>query len=310
VDKKAITIAFDADMGEVIEEAVIQDSSFFLLEKLNSKLENIKSGQLTINIDGSRKLFGFSQPNSLAPMPLNEQRLADFYPNCEQEIAIRKALSQEVTFIWGPPGTGKTKTLALILGLLSASGKKILLTANTNAAVDEMLKKFLDDKQNLCLAEQGKVIRLGVPTFEDEKIALLMPKNILQKRTGQSNEVIVIIQKEIEKDQQKIVELERQEKEIRDRQVLLKELDDELLRTQNKIETLRNTLTSAKNNRDQLFNQLSASRKKLENAEKASVIKRIFSGTNKEKIKEDIKHFENKHKIAQLEVLSIEKEFY
>ncbi|XHH07618.1 MAG: AAA domain-containing protein [Candidatus Bathyarchaeia archaeon] len=310
IDKKAITITFDADMGEVIEEAVIQDSSFFLLEKLNSKLENIKSGQLNINTNGSMKLFGFSQPNSLAPLPLNEQLLADFHPNYEQEIAMRKALSQEVTFIWGPPGTGKTKTLAFILGLLSASGKKILLTANTNAAVDEMLKKFLDDKQNLSLAEQGKVIRLGVPTSEDEKMALLVPRNILEKRAGQSNDAIASIQKEIEKDQQKILELERQEKEIRDRQFLLKELGDELLKIQNRIETLRNALSNTKNNRDQLFNQLTASHKKLEDAEKASVFKRLFSGTNKEKIQEEIKYFENKHKIAQLEVLSIEKEFY
>ena len=131
------------------------------------------------------KLFGFNQPASFTPIPLDEQKLGAFNPNCEQEIAIRKALSQEITFIWGPPGTGKTKTLASILGLLISAGKKILLTANTNAAVDEILKKFLEDKENVSFAQEGKIIRLGIPTFEDEKMAFVMPKFISEKRNGQ-----------------------------------------------------------------------------------------------------------------------------
>jgi MoxR-like ATPase len=38
--------------------------------------------------------------------------------NIEQKRAILRAMSQEVTFIWGPPGTGKTKTLSVILNAL------------------------------------------------------------------------------------------------------------------------------------------------------------------------------------------------
>ena len=306
-DKKSINIAFDVDMGDTIDEAILQDSSFFLLEKLNNRLDGVKSGEFALNIDGSMKLFGFNQPNSFTPIPLDQQKLCSFSPNCEQEIAIRKALSQEITFIWGPPGTGKTKTLASILGLLIAAGKKILLTANTNAAVDEILRKFLEDKENVSLAQEGKIIRLGIPSFEDEKMALVMPKFISEKRNGQSQTIIAGFQKEIDLDAQKIAKYEEQEKTLIENDLFLQALKNDVAKTQVNIEAIAKKLETAKNNEEHFRQMLSNSRQILEKAKNASVIKRIFSGTNKEQIEKDIKAYENQYKISKLELQSLQK---
>ncbi len=309
-DKENINVALEIDRGEYIEEATLEDSSFFLLEKLNIKLANIKSGEFAINIDGSMKLFGFDQPDYFTPISFSEQKLVAFKPNCEQEIAIRKALSQEITFIWGPPGTGKTKTLAFILGLLIAAGKKVLLTANTNAAVDEILRKFLDNKENDSFIQQGKIIRLGNPSLEDERMTLLIPKVIAEKRNEHTKNIIASIQKEIDLDTQKIVVYNEQEKNIVSNDLLLKELNSDLRKTQMNIEIVRSKIETAKKNQEQFKELLSTSCQMLESAKNASVLKRIFSGIRKENIENDIKTYENKYKISQLELLSFEKTFY
>ena len=285
-DKKSINIALEQDMGETIEEAILQDSSFFLLEMLNNKLESVKSGELAVNIDGSMKLFGFNQPASFTPITLYEQKLRGFNPNCEQEIAVRKALSQEITFIWGPPGTGKTKTLASILGLLISEGKRVLLTANTNAAVDEILKKFLDDKENITFAQEGKVIRLGIPTFQDEKMALVMPKFMSEERNGQSQTIIAGIQKEIDLNTQKIFGYTQLEKDITANDLLIKQLNDELKSAQTNMEIIRSKIETAKNNQEQFSKLLSTSRKMLENAENMKRSKENFFKTQQRKYRE------------------------
>jgi len=292
-DKTSITVAFEEDLGAFVDEAFLQDSSFFLLEKLHSKLESIKTGQLAINNGGAMKLFGFAQPDSFSPFPLDEVRLAGFGLNCEQEIAVRKALSQEVTFIWGPPGTGKTQTLTLILGLLVAAGKRVLLVANTNAAVDAILRKFLEDSENLRLAEMGLVVRLGIPSFEDEKIELVMPKSILAKRNCQFQNVIAGYRNEINVNKKKIVELEEKEKALAEKQRFVDALSVDLSKTQASIGEVVKKVETARVNQEYFLQMLTNSQKALETARTAGVIKRLFSGVNKEQTEQDIRTFEN-----------------
>lgn len=306
-DKTSITVAFEVDLGPVIEEAYLRDSSFFLLEKLNSKLENIKTGQRAINSAGAMKLFGFVQPDSFDPLSLDEQRLAGFGLNCEQEIAVRKSLSQEVTFVWGPPGTGKTKTLTLILGLLVSAGKRVLLSANTNAAVDEILRKFLDDKDNFLLAEKGMIVRLGIPSFEDEKMDLVMPKRILEKRNRQSQNLRAIYQKEIDLNNRQIADLEAKENALSKNQHLIDSLRSDFSKTQANINDFVKKVERARINQENLLQNLMNAKKTLEEAQTAGVFKRLFSGLNKEQAEKDIRNIENQYRIHELEFQSYQK---
>ena len=75
--------------------------------------------------------------------------------NTAQNEAVQLAVgSEDVALIHGPPGTGKTYTLATIVRALAARGDRVLLSAFTNRAVDNAIE---------ALAEQGftDIVRIG-----------------------------------------------------------------------------------------------------------------------------------------------------
>ncbi len=72
--------------------------------------------------------------------------------NRDQEAAVKHALSQPVTLIWGPPGTGKTTVITTILRTCWQRGESVLLTSHTHQAVDEPLSRLA---HHLAATESG-----------------------------------------------------------------------------------------------------------------------------------------------------------
>jgi regulator of nonsense transcripts 1 len=62
-----------------------------------------------------------------------------------QNRAVAAALTSRLSCIWGPPGTGKTQTVAIILQelLQRRPEERVLVTAPTHNAVDNILKRYL-----------------------------------------------------------------------------------------------------------------------------------------------------------------------
>jgi len=69
-----------------------------------------------------------------------------YVPNNEaQNRAVNRAVNAEdFALIHGPPGTGKTYTIARLVRALVASGERVLLSAYTNRAVDNALESLED----------------------------------------------------------------------------------------------------------------------------------------------------------------------
>lgn len=80
--------------------------------------------------------------------------------NEEQNYAVQSGATPGLTWLWGPPGTGKTTTLSVLIAHLFASGKRILLSAPTNTAVDVALVGVL---RKLPPHVVGDVVRIGQP---------------------------------------------------------------------------------------------------------------------------------------------------
>ena len=86
-----------------------------------------------------------------------------------QDTAVQMATSQPITFIWGPPGTGKTYTLARIAEEFIKQDKHVLMLSYSNVSVDGAIKRLYDrlteDGKKL---EPGKILRFGYP--KDDQI--------------------------------------------------------------------------------------------------------------------------------------------
>ncbi|NEW29398.1 AAA domain-containing protein [Nocardia cyriacigeorgica] len=59
------------------------------------------------------------------------------------------------TIVQGPPGTGKTHTAAALITHLLAQGKRVLVTAQTDRALEEVRGKLRDEIKPLCVAVVG-----------------------------------------------------------------------------------------------------------------------------------------------------------
>ncbi|MCQ2515167.1 MAG: AAA domain-containing protein [Ruminococcus sp.] len=69
--------------------------------------------------------------------------------NSSQYVAVKNALSNNISIIEGPPGTGKTQTILNIIANLIVSGKSVQVVSNNNAAIDNIYEKMADEKYQL-----------------------------------------------------------------------------------------------------------------------------------------------------------------
>jgi hypothetical protein len=61
-----------------------------------------------------------------------------------QQKAFKAALNNDITFIWGPPGTGKSYTLAtIIMALYHMTGERTAVYCLSNVAVDQLLNNVV-----------------------------------------------------------------------------------------------------------------------------------------------------------------------
>lgn len=85
--------------------------------------------------------------------------------SADQTDCAVKAMTSPLSYIWGAPGTGKTKhVLASCIYSYIMAGKKVLLLAPTNTALDQSLSGLLQAlSRKASFTPDGKVYRLGVP---------------------------------------------------------------------------------------------------------------------------------------------------
>ncbi len=157
-NKKTETVIFQTTQNLDFTEGKIKVSNVAVLYKLMNALENIK-----LEGDPINKLVYEQVPQAVTweGIPyLNG--LSAIQKHC-----IEKALTHNVNFIWGPPGTGKSFTLCRLLVSLYLAGEKTLVSSTANVAIDGLLEKtasVLDDiyfKERKDLAAEKRMLRIG-----------------------------------------------------------------------------------------------------------------------------------------------------
>ncbi|OPX93692.1 MAG: RecBCD enzyme subunit RecD [Pelotomaculum sp. PtaB.Bin104] len=155
-----VQIALEKNIGQAIAEAKIQTNLWFLLELLRKKFEeSIPSA--SDKFKNSEQLFaGTSTAISQREAP--KYALSHNPPNEAQEKAIAASFYNSLAVIWGPPGTGKTKTIAKAVEAHLNAGRRVLLVSHANTAVDEALEDIAEHLKPTSFYQEGKLIRLGV----------------------------------------------------------------------------------------------------------------------------------------------------
>ena len=182
-----LTIATKAHLGDHIPHAVLLIDSTALLKTLRNRLKAATTGEVVLRRGLANAVV---RPNALLDkrdtpaIPAgHSEGLATL--NGSQRRAHEWALREMVTFIWGPPGCGKTKTLGEIVRSAFEDGKRVLVCSNTNKAVDQLLLRTCEALTTQHPAMQrGKLVRLGTvadSALSTEYTDYVTPDGIMQR---------------------------------------------------------------------------------------------------------------------------------
>ena len=90
---------------------------------------------------GASRVAGEPGIGSVSDMPEDDYSVLD--ADTSQRKAIDTVLSGQSLVIHGPPGTGKSQTIANLIAALVAHGRKVLFVAEKRAAIDAVLSRLV-----------------------------------------------------------------------------------------------------------------------------------------------------------------------
>ena len=144
-----VTIRTTEYLGERIGHLEFTADSWFLLQALIDRIDEMDADTSPIAYD----------------LAVNGRRQIDFFKSITrgQNAAIRRATSEPITIIWGPPGTGKTRTLAQIAMEFVLRRKRVLMLSYSNVSVDGAMLKVASMSDGTI----GPLVRYGYPRDQE-----------------------------------------------------------------------------------------------------------------------------------------------
>jgi hypothetical protein len=163
-----LVLALKEDLGPRLEHVILLVDATALLEALKTKIEQVDKKELTFNRALADAVVGAAKPPpdpEAGDLPEPTASL-----NAPQKWAYTRALTKAISYIWGPPGCGKTWTLGEITRATLRRGERLLVCSNTNKAMDQILYKICENlgPQDEAM-KAGHVVRVG--QIADDKLA-------------------------------------------------------------------------------------------------------------------------------------------
>ena len=192
-----------------IEFEKIKSDDFFVVTDLLFLIKNIIEWY-----DKNSHKLTFNDNLALNLKPKFEI-LKDTKLNQNQIDAVSSIFKNCYSYIWGAPGTGKTKAvLSTALINYIFQNKKVLIVAPTNVALEQILFGVLENTEKLQISRE-KVLRLGIPSkdFFDKYSEVCETKGIERVLESLENEINILSRvikyregKSISDDLEKILE--------------------------------------------------------------------------------------------------------
>lgn len=209
-----LIVALEEDMGWEIDRAQLTADDSFLIECLMERLADVQVRKTFVNTAAANRALGLASIKAekvSVTAPIILEVTEDGRLNHEQIIALRQALGSDTTFVWGPPGTGKTTTLARIVEAHYRNGRSVLLVSNTNIAVDTALEQIAKRLRHDADFNRGLIVRKGTvvkPELRERFGQYVIPRLIAERRGADLRE-------EREALQAELASLEAEERKLR-----------------------------------------------------------------------------------------------
>ncbi len=160
--RRSITVAFDNPpprwaVGKGIRLDLYANDVTF--QRMLEALERIRHARGRLR-ELRNAIIGLREPEEAEP---EDVEFVDRDLNPSQREAVRYALGAPDFFlVHGPPGTGKTRTLTEVIVQEVKRGNKVLATAESNVAADNLLENLLERGVN--------AVRVGHPARVSKKL--------------------------------------------------------------------------------------------------------------------------------------------
>jgi len=301
-----IQISIEQKLPQTIPVAKIKTNNWYLLELLKNKYQENLNNHL--KFQNSNRLFQDqnSKIDGGNSNPSYSKSKHDVNPS--QRKAIESSINDFVSIIWGPPGTGKTETIAKAIESHLNLGRRVLLLSHSNNAVDQALIKVAKQTEKNYYKER-QVVRLGIPKVEMlEKINAKYPYVLMENIANEKSKVLseeksklITTLEWINKEKtslDQIVQIETQLGKLRS------EIDDRI-KERNKYLTKMNAV---KNDIYQLQNEISKIQENLDKAEISGFWKRTFLRLDPVKIEANLNENKSKFSIKTNEFRILEEQ--
>jgi ATP-dependent RNA/DNA helicase IGHMBP2 len=154
-EEQSLWLMLDRPVDEVEREyALDPEAPEVTFDRGDHAIARAKSALAVSDLARIREVAALAkEPHPFAPITWEP---LDVALDARQREAVEGALrSGDIALVWGPPGTGKTRTLVEVVRQRVARGERVLCAAPSNTAVDNL---------GIRLAEAGvRAVRIGHP---------------------------------------------------------------------------------------------------------------------------------------------------
>ncbi len=180
-----VWLEFEEDFGPVIGEVHLEWENDFVLKKIREHLYTLEDKYK--EVDQLETLL--NPATHFTERPPSGDPVVDELRNDAQTEAIGKALINNILYVWGPPGTGKTATLGFVIANLLRQGKRVLFVSNTNRAVDVGLISVIEALYEIDPAyDLQQTTRFGDAALNDDRLEDILFENQVKQKLDSRKE--------------------------------------------------------------------------------------------------------------------------
>ncbi|HLC30745.1 MAG TPA: AAA domain-containing protein, partial [Dehalococcoidia bacterium] len=188
-----------------------------LLKRLREKIEALS---VASSLGLAPKVFG--KERSLIAFREAPPAVCARLDSEETRSALQQCIGSEVTFLWGPPGTGKTFTIAALVASLTTLDETALVTSHTHVAVEQALWALIEPPTDTRsgdarkpgflhgspLIDEGRILKVGKLTSKKIPPSVHLDSH-LEERAKQRDANIKTLESEVERETRAQQELKR-----------------------------------------------------------------------------------------------------